>query len=88
MAFAPTLLEPLSTEATDLDLVELYFERGWTDGLPVVPPTQDKINAVVHALGGDQVSSSAKSLRVGVFLLAKCSPSTWLWPAARPNTHL
>ena len=53
MAFAPTLLEPLSTEATDLDLVELYFERGWTDGLPVVPPTQDKINAVVHALGGD-----------------------------------
>src|SRR4249919_894522 len=53
MAFAPTLLEPLSTEATDLDLVELYFERGWTDGLPVVPPTQDKIDAVVHALGGD-----------------------------------
>src|SRR5262249_30819176 len=24
-----------------------------TDGLPVVPPTQDKINAVVQALGGD-----------------------------------
>ena len=21
------------------DLVEWYFEQGWTDGLPVVPPT-------------------------------------------------
>jgi hypothetical protein len=34
-----------------IDLVELYFERGWTDGLPVVPPTADKIDAVVAALG-------------------------------------
>jgi hypothetical protein len=76
MALAPALLEPPSTEATDLDLVELYFEHGWTDGLPVVPPTQDKINAVVHRWVAIQVSSSAKSLRVGVFLPAKCSPST------------
>ena len=22
-----------------LELAEAYFERGWTDGLPVVPPT-------------------------------------------------
>ena len=36
----------------DVDLVELYFERGWTDGMPVVPPTIDKIEAVVTALGG------------------------------------
>ncbi len=35
------------------DLVELYFERGWTDGLPVVPPTREKIDAVVEALGGE-----------------------------------
>lgn len=35
------------------DLVEAYFERGWTDGLPVVPPTPAKIKAVVAALGGD-----------------------------------
>ena len=25
------------------DAVELYFDRGWTDGLPVVPPTENKI---------------------------------------------
>src|SRR5437764_1925836 len=34
------------------DLVEWYFEQGWTDGLPVVPPTRDKVDAMVAALGG------------------------------------
>lgn len=34
------------------DLIEHYFDRGWTDGLPVVPPTRDKIDAMVSALGG------------------------------------
>src|SRR5262245_18054702 len=53
MSHTPMLLEPSSRETADVDLVELYFERGWTDGLPVVPPTQGKINAVVQALGGD-----------------------------------
>src|SRR5215813_15413385 len=53
MSLTPLLLEPSSREPADVDFVELYFERGWTDGLPVVPPTQDKVNAVVQALGGD-----------------------------------
>src|SRR5438067_7461479 len=35
------------------DLVEWYFEQGWTDGLPVVPPTRKLVDAVVEALGGD-----------------------------------
>src|SRR5262249_12381217 len=52
MSLTPLLLEPSSREPADVDFVELYFERGWTDGLPIVPPTQDKINAVVQALGG------------------------------------
>lgn len=34
------------------DLVEWYFDEGVTDGLPVVPPTADKVAAVVTALGG------------------------------------
>jgi hypothetical protein len=53
MSLTPMLLGPSSREIADVDLVELYFERGWTYGLPVVPPTQDKINAVVQVLGGD-----------------------------------
>jgi hypothetical protein len=35
------------------DLVEWYFEQGWTDGLPVVPPTRERVDAVLAALGGD-----------------------------------
>src|SRR5690348_15132608 len=35
------------------DLVELYYERGWSDGLPVVPPTPDKVDAIVAVLGGN-----------------------------------
>lgn len=37
----------------DVDLVEYYYEKGFSDGFPVVPPTQEKIDQVVQALGGD-----------------------------------
>ena len=43
---------PLSVPA-GTDLVEWYFEQGWTDGLPVVPPTRRAVDAFVEALGGD-----------------------------------
>ncbi len=33
------------------DLVELCHERGWTDGLPVVPPTPDRVEAALAASG-------------------------------------
>src|SRR3546814_18963951 len=36
-----------------VDLVEWYFEKGWTDGLPVVPPTPGKMSAMIEALGGE-----------------------------------
>src|SRR4029079_8827163 len=39
--------------ARGTDLVEWYFEQGWTDGLPVVPPTPEAVEAAVAALGGD-----------------------------------
>src|SRR6516165_7679388 len=35
------------------DLVEWYFEQGWTDGLPVVPPTPAQVDAALAALGGE-----------------------------------
>lgn len=31
--------------------VELFFERGWTDGLAVVPPTEELVEAMVRASG-------------------------------------
>ena len=35
------------------DLIEWYYEHGYSDGLPLVPPTPQKITAVIAALGGD-----------------------------------
>jgi hypothetical protein len=35
------------------DLVEWYYEKGFSDGLPVVPPTPAKVAAMVAALGGE-----------------------------------
>ena len=35
------------------DAVEWYFEQGWTDGLPVVPPTPEKLAEMLRALGGE-----------------------------------
>jgi hypothetical protein len=47
-------------QAKDVDdAIELCFARGWSDGLPVVPPTEDKVQAMLAAAGrgpGDQVS--------------------------------
>ncbi|MFQ5882390.1 MAG: hypothetical protein ACE5I9_07950 [Candidatus Methylomirabilales bacterium] len=41
-------------EAADLfEGVELFFERGWTDGLPIVPPTEERVEAMLKALDRD-----------------------------------
>lgn len=39
------------------ELIELYFQKGWTDGLPVVPPSEDSVGAMLRAAGlkGDDV---------------------------------
>ena len=42
-----------ATSGDHIDLVEWYFQQGWTDGLPVVPPTPATVAAMVEALGGD-----------------------------------
>ncbi|HEU5324172.1 MAG TPA: hypothetical protein VFX28_25450 [Methylomirabilota bacterium] len=46
---AATLTSP-RVPARDLDdAIEVCFERGWTDGLPVVPPTEPKVRALLAA---------------------------------------
>lgn len=37
------------TLETDLDAIEYYFEQGLTDGLPVVPPTEARVRAMLDA---------------------------------------
>ncbi|MBI2862568.1 MAG: thioredoxin, partial [Chloroflexi bacterium] len=32
---------------------ELIYERGWSDGLPVVPPTEERVLAMLNAVDRD-----------------------------------
>ncbi len=43
----------VSVVSDGVDLVEWYYEKGFSDGFPVVPPTPEKVAATVDALGGD-----------------------------------
>jgi hypothetical protein len=42
------------------DLIEWYYERGYSDGLPIVPPTPEKVKAVLTALGGEPAKLVAR----------------------------
>jgi len=42
------------------DLVEWYYEKGFSDGLPVVPPTPAKVAAMLEALGGEPQTLEAR----------------------------
>ncbi len=43
--------ERLALEESDVQ--EAFFERGWTDGLPIVAPTPERVLALLHAAGLD-----------------------------------
>jgi hypothetical protein len=34
-----------------IELVELYFQKGWTDGLPVIPPSENSVKRMLAAMG-------------------------------------
>lgn len=35
------------------EAIETFFERGWTDGLPIVPPTEKRVQAMLDAVDRD-----------------------------------
>ena len=42
----------LAIDATE-DLIEVCYEKGWTDGLPVVPPTPDRVEGMLSGTDRD-----------------------------------
>src|SRR4029453_2438267 len=36
-----------------IDVIEQYFEHGWTDGLPIVPPSEELVEKMITASGRD-----------------------------------
>src|SRR3954471_13083725 len=53
-ASADTLTLPAAASLAPegLDLAEWYLTQPWSDGLPVVAPTPEKVAAIVYALVG------------------------------------
>jgi hypothetical protein len=43
------LAERLSLEDDPVAISEEYYERGWTDGLPIVPPTPERVERMLAA---------------------------------------
>ncbi len=72
-------------EAADpVAAIELCHDKGWTDGLPVVPPTADRVAAMLEACALDpghevafienrQVSVTAEKIAINA-VLAGCKP--------------
>jgi hypothetical protein len=52
-AIDPDLVAAMSGQDGGDELEEM-FERGWTDGLPVVPPTTERVEAMLGGLDGAQ----------------------------------
>jgi hypothetical protein len=50
-ALDPQIAAAISRPAAD-DEMEKMFERGWTDGLPVVPPTRERVEAMLGGADG------------------------------------
>jgi len=72
-------------EANDTsDAIEICYNKGWTDGLPVIPPTAEKIQAMLDAAGlapGDEITfieqrrASVTAEKVAVnAVMAGCKP--------------
>jgi hypothetical protein len=70
-------------------LLDDYFERGWTDGLPVVPPTPEAVTACLECAGLDpgHVVGSVPSWDVVIdaehaainAVMAGCKPDYFRW---------
>src|SRR5690349_13236713 len=78
------LISRAVTVADSSDAMELCFKNGWTDGLPVVPATADRIKAMLEAGGVEpakqvafienrQVSVTAEKVAINA-VMAGCKP--------------
>ena len=45
-------IQKLTSQAHDFpslrEAIEYYFEQGWTDGLPVIPPSEEEVEAFLR----------------------------------------
>ena len=81
MARQAQAIEPKTDNILSLpagaNLVEWYFEQGWTDGLPVVPPTRGLVDRLSPRSAATPSSSNAGCRRAMAACRARCWRSTW-----------
>ena len=85
LRYRPAQLKARKIElAAREDKVEACFERGWTDGLPVVPPTEDRVqrmlrgtsrapDEIVGIIPPNQASCTVEKVAVNA-VMAGCQP--------------
>lgn len=83
--FGDTQLQARRIEVADLeDEIELAYERGWSDGLPVVPPTEARIlrmltgttrspDEIVGVIPPDNVPCTVEKVAINA-VMAGCKP--------------
>ena len=65
---------------------EAMYDRGWSDGLPLVPPTPERVARMLEGTTRDRHDVVAPSHRTWSSAPSRRSPSTRSWPAASPST--
>ena len=83
--FGDTQLQARRVHVAEMeDLHELMYERGWSDGLPLVPPTEDRVarmlagtsrapDEIVGIIPPDQVACSVEKVAINA-VMAGCKP--------------
>lgn len=78
------VLQSAQYEVADAEAIDYCFEKGWSDGLPVVPPTEGRVRAMLEASGLEpdhqvgyiperRISITAEKVAVNA-VLAGCRP--------------
>ncbi len=90
-AMDPEVAAAISRPAAE-DEMEEMFERGWTDGLPVVPPTRRRVEAMLGGADGSvslglvapSMGEATLERVAACAVLAGCRPAYWPGPCSIP----
>ena len=90
MRFEGSVLHARRVEVAEAeDVMEMMFNRGWTDGLPVVPPTEERVMAmltgtsrdpsdIVATVPPDLVDITVEKVAISA-VMAGCKPEYLPW---------
>jgi hypothetical protein len=67
------------------DAIEFMFANGWTDGLPVVPPTRSRVAAMVEAAGRDAESVLGSVVGPGTAVTTEFAAVNAVMAGCRPD---